>query len=64
MQAHTIEVVITEDGEIKATVQGVAGPACEDLSRFLDQLGEVVEDKKTPDFYQAVQSIGYVTTEK
>lgn len=61
---HTIDVTITEDGEVKATVQGVAGPACEDLSRFLDQLGKVVEDKPTPDFYQAVQGLGYIVTGK
>lgn len=64
MQAHTIDVTITEDGEIKATVQGVTGPACEDISKFLDRLGEVVEDTKTPDFYQAVQGVGYVVTGK
>ena len=59
---HTIDVVITDDGEVKVTVQGVQGPACEDISKFLDQLGDVIEDKKTPDFYQAVQGLGHIAT--
>lgn len=59
---HTIDVMITEDGEIKATVQGIQGSACADISKFLDQLGKVVEDKKTPDFYQATQAVGGIQT--
>jgi hypothetical protein len=61
---HTIQVTITETGEIKATVQGVNGPTCGQLSAFLDELGKVVEDQRTPDFYrqQAVTSGQRLTT--
>ncbi len=54
MNTPTIDVEITEAGEVRAAVNGVAGPACGELSAFLDQLGAVVEDSPTPDFYQAV----------
>jgi len=49
---HTIEIEITEDGEIKSTVQGVSGPSCEDLARWLEELGDTVEHYHTPDYYR------------
>jgi len=54
---HTIEVEITETGEVKATVKGVAGSKCGELSAFLDELGTVLEDQRTPDFYRQ-QTVG------
>ncbi|MBN1285096.1 MAG: DUF2997 domain-containing protein [Anaerolineae bacterium] len=53
---HSIEIEITETGEVKATVQGIAGPQCGPLSEFLDQLGVVEEDSETPDFYQTASA--------
>ncbi len=52
MQPHTIEIEITPQGEVKATVQGVKGAACTDISKFLDELGEVVEDQATAEMYE------------
>ena len=54
---HTIEVEITPEGEIKATVKGVNGPKCGELSAFLDDLGTVVEDQRTSDYYRS-QTVG------
>ncbi len=51
----TIDIVISEDGQITGTVHGVTGPSCSDISKWLDSLGEVVEDKHTPDYYQTNQ---------
>ncbi|MGD9099247.1 MAG: DUF2997 domain-containing protein [Anaerolineae bacterium] len=51
-QPHTIEIEITPQGEVKATVQGVKGAACADISAFLDELGEVAEDRVTAEFYE------------
>jgi len=51
-QPHTIEIEITAQGEVKATVQGVKGAACADISRFLDELGDVVEDRATTEMYE------------
>jgi len=58
MGTYTIEVVITEDGQIQGEVHGVQGPICEKLSQFLDEAGEVVEDRKKPEYYRQ-QSVGH-----
>jgi len=52
MGSYTIEIVITEDGEIQSEVQGVQGTICEKLSEFLDEAGEVVEDRKKPEYHR------------
>lgn len=57
---HTIEVEISPDGEIKATVHGVTGSICSQLSSWLDQLGAVKEDRQTAD-YTKRQSAGTTT---
>jgi hypothetical protein len=36
---HTIQIEITPEGKVKATVEGIAGPQCGPLSAFLDALG-------------------------
>jgi len=46
---HTIEIVILPDGTLQSTVKGVKGPSCSELSKWLDNLGTVVEDRKTDD---------------
>jgi hypothetical protein len=51
-QGYTIEVVITEEGEIQADVQGVLGAGCEGLSAFLKELGDVIEDQRKPEYYR------------
>ncbi len=53
-QAHTIEIEIGPDGEIKSTVKGIKGAHCHEISKWLDDLGKVTSDSKTPDFYQAI----------
>jgi predicted nucleotidyltransferase len=57
MGTFTIEVIITEDGEIQGEVQGTQGPVCEKLSEFLDEAGEVVEDRKKPEYHRR-QTVG------
>jgi predicted nucleotidyltransferase len=57
MGTFTIEVIITEDGEVQGEVQGVQGPICEKLSEFLDEAGEVVEDRKKPEYHRR-QAVG------
>lgn len=49
-QKHSIKVVILENGDVQATVQGVDGPDCTKLSAWLDALGKVEVDLKTEDF--------------
>lgn len=49
---HTIDICINEFGKVEATVQGVTGTACSDISKFLDALGKVEEDKHTSDYFK------------
>lgn len=56
MGTYTIEVIITEDGEIQSEVKGVQGPVCEKLSEFLDKAGQVVEDRKKPEYHRQTVS--------
>jgi hypothetical protein len=56
---HTIEIVITEDGKITSVTKGVDGPACSEISKWLDSLGTVEEDSQTADYRKpARQGIG------
>ncbi len=52
MAEYTIEIEIKE-GKVHATVKGVDGPQCGDLSRFLDQMGTVETDQPTADSQKA-----------
>jgi len=49
---HSIEIEIAPDGTMESTVDGVAGPNCHELTLWLEQLGTVVEDRPTDEFYQ------------
>ncbi len=51
-QAQTINVEIDPQGNVRATVEGVTGPACTEVSAFLDALGILVVDENTGDYYQ------------
>lgn len=51
---HEIDISITPTGEVKLQVRGVAGEACLELTRKLEEeLGIVVEREKTSEFYEA-----------
>ena len=57
-QPHTIEIVIETNGQITSEVRGVAGADCSTLTKWLDKLGVVEVDEKTPEFYkQAKQTV-------
>jgi hypothetical protein len=61
-QAHTIRVEIDDQGNVKALVGGIQGPACSDISKFLDGLGTVTRDDPTPEFYQTATEAEYQQT--
>lgn len=52
MTIPEIKIKILEDGKVVAEVHGVDGPTCVEISKFLESLGEVTEDRHTPDYYK------------
>jgi hypothetical protein len=59
------QIIITIDpktGEVKSTVKGVTGKACSQVSKWVDELGEVTSDQHTADYHKEpkpVVKIGY-----
>ena len=62
MTAQTIVVTIGPTGEVTLSVEDVAGPACQALTRPLEAaLGVTREDTRTADYYRtATPSTGHV----
>lgn len=58
---HSIIIDITPDGELNSEVQGVAGPDCGKLSKWLDDLGSVTRDERSKDFYKRPSPVAQVT---
>jgi hypothetical protein len=55
---HEIIIEILPDGKITGEVKGIEGQHCAPLSEWLDELGKVIEDRKTPDYHkQAKQNV-------
>lgn len=54
-QQHVIQITITPEGKIMGEVKGVSGPRCASLSEWLNELGKVVEDRRTPDYYRSTR---------
>jgi hypothetical protein len=56
MKEEKIIVIINEDGSMELETKGIKGPVCEDaLNELLEDMEEeVLETKKTPEFYQKV----------
>lgn len=47
---HVINITIDEEANLHSEVEGVAGPACEGLTKWLERLGKVLEHRKTADY--------------
>jgi len=48
-----IKIIIKADGTLEYTVQGVKGKTCKEMTKLIDQLGNVAETKNTAEYYQA-----------
>lgn len=58
-QQQQIEFTIRPDGTVEEKVTGVGGPACEDVTRSIEQaLGEVRDREHTAEYYGATESAG------
>jgi len=62
MTAPTIVVTIGPTGEVTVSVEGVAGPGCQALTRPLEAaLGVTRQHTRTPEYYRtATPSAGHV----
>lgn len=49
---HKIRLTLEEDGTLTAKVTGINGPGCQGVTDWLAELGEVVENKPTAEFYR------------
>ena len=47
-----VEFRIKEDGRVEFAVKGAAGSSCLDVAQAFEQLGEVVETRKTSEYYE------------
>ncbi|MEL6249256.1 MAG: DUF2997 domain-containing protein [Cyanobacteria bacterium J06648_16] len=60
---ETLEFVIYPDGRVKELVTGIVGASCAEVTAAIEaQLGEVMTQQKTSDFYtQPAQQSGVIT---
>ncbi len=50
---RTIEITVTQTGEIQIDAVGFKGPDCEKATRFLEEaLGTVTVKRRKPEFHQ------------
>ena len=52
MAGQDIEVDIRPDGTFTFHVRGVKGRKCKDLTKFLEELGEVTASENTSEYYE------------
>jgi len=50
--AHEIDIQIRPDGTLSFEVKGVKGRKCQDLTKFLEELGQTLSTQNTSEFYQ------------
>jgi len=63
MSDYTIKITVAPDGNIVSQVNGVKGKGCTDIARLVTQLGSVIEDKKTPEYYETDQTVHSATAQ-
>jgi hypothetical protein len=52
MTMETLEFIIYPDGRVKETVTGLVGASCQEVTAAIEaQLGQVVAQEKTSDYY-------------
>lgn len=51
-QDHTITVTVDEEGNFLFEVKGIKGDSCQGLSQWLRDMGDVVSEDKTDEFYE------------
>ena len=63
-QRKELQIMIGKDGKIELKVQGVNGPECIKTTDFLtDNLGTVLSQEKTSDYYKEKQNENIYNTD-
>lgn len=53
---ETLEFIIYPDGRVKETVTGIVGASCQEVTAAIEeQLGVVIDQKPTSDYYAQKQ---------
>jgi len=52
-QPHSIKITLNKDGTMDSVVEGVQGPSCDQLTKWLEDLGTVEHVEPTADYFQA-----------
>lgn len=52
-----IEIEIKPDGTFSFGVKGVKGKKCKELTKFLEEIGEVIKEEVTPEYYQCEEPV-------
>lgn len=65
MTMETLEFVIYPDGRVQEKVTGIIGASCQEVTAAIEaQLGQVVSEEKTSDYYaQSVNQSSQVTSQ-
>ena len=50
-------IMTIKDGIIKSKVEGILGVDCKNADKFLKELGTVVKDNKTKEYYQCKSEV-------
>lgn len=65
MSQETLEFIIYPDGRVKELVTGIVGKSCEEVTAAIEaQLGRVIAQEKTADFYQPPLKQGDTLTQQ
>ncbi len=59
---ETLEFIIYPDGRVKETVTGIVGSSCQEVTTAIEQqLGVVIDQKQTSDYYAQNQAQSVTT---
>lgn len=63
MSMETLEFIIYPDGRVQETVTGIVGSSCQEVTEAIEsQLGQVVSQEKTSEYYAQTVNQSATTT--
>ena len=52
MAGHEIEIDIKPDGTFSFGVKGVKGKSCKEVTKFLEELGDLINSETTSEYFE------------